>query len=47
MIRKVIIVLNGLESGRLAKETEMVNWNGEGKEGFQGWSSGLRLVVRR
>lgn len=34
---EVVVVFDGLEGGFVAEETEVVDGDGEGEDGFEGW----------
>ena len=37
MIGEVVVIFDWLEGGRFAEEAEVVDWDGFGEEGFNGW----------
>lgn len=41
MVGQVVVVLDGLEGGGFAEESEVVDGDGGGEEGFYGCSGGL------
>ena len=41
MIGEIVVVFDWLKGGGFAEEAEVVNWDGVGEQGFNGWVKGL------